>query len=292
MREHLCIAVIGRIKDRTHASVGDYCERVQRCHDLDMCLEVGNAQGTHAQNATAEARSEEAEFAMGIGVHAGESVIAPGYFGRGLGSTDVQQLEAVLSDGSDPASRRAWAHDSGAGEAEHVRGLLRDAPASTRLAPIHIGQHTVIGPVQIYPATMRLCDIRGEVISVSQRVKAQGSPGQALKPNTVRIDDNLHPVVPADPWRHTRQEAHVSPVGRGNRGDPGTSRAPGACRGHRGLHGMSIRRALYAFPRLGVSRRVRQESLMYRSMVGPKTACTFIGAYLSQHRLQGSLLMV
>ena len=33
---------------------------------------------------------------------------------------------------------------------------------------------------------------------------------------------------------------------------------------------MSIRRALYAFPRLGVSRRVRWEPLVYRSVVGPK----------------------
>ena len=237
-REHLCIAVIGRIEDRMRISVRDYCERVQRCRDLGMCLEVGDAQGAYARNGTAKARSEDAEFAVGIGVHAGESVIAPGYSGPGLGSTDEQQLEAALSDASDHVSRRAWAHDTRGVEAEHVLRSPGNAPASSRLTPMQIGQDPVIRAGQIHPATMRPCDIRGEVIGVSLRVKAQDVPvlggiedgklGRALKPNTVRRNENFDPVVPADPWRHTRQDAHVRPVGRGSHGDPGTSRAPGA----------------------------------------------------------------
>jgi TldD protein len=173
MSERLSITVVDRIKDRLHAFVIDYRRRLKGCHYLDVRLEVSESKGAYAQNGTAKESSEDGELSMGIRVHAGESMIAPGYFGRVLGSADVQQLEAVLSDGIDHAYRRAWANAARKMEAERVLGPLSNALASTRLAPIEIYRDTVIRPVQVHPATIPLSDMLGEAISVSQQVKAQ-----------------------------------------------------------------------------------------------------------------------
>jgi TldD protein len=173
MTERLSIAVIDRLKDRVHAFITDYRKRLKGCYDLDIRLEVSESKGAYAQNGTAKESSEDAELSMGIRVHAGEGMIAPGYFGRVPGSADLPQLEAVLSDGIDHAYRRAWANAAGKMEAERILGPLSDALASMRLAPIQIYQDTVIRPVQIHPATIPLCDMLDEAISVSQQVKSQ-----------------------------------------------------------------------------------------------------------------------
>lgn len=173
MSERLSIAVIDRIKDRVHAFVTEYRKRLKGCHYLDVRIEVSEAKGAYAQNGTAKESLEDAELSMGIRVHAGESMIAPGYFGRGLGSTDVQQLEAVLSEGIDHAYRRAWANAARKMEAERVLGPLSNALASTRLAPIQIYQDVVVRPVQIHPGTMPLGDILAEAMAVSQQVTSQ-----------------------------------------------------------------------------------------------------------------------
>jgi TldD protein len=173
MSEHLALTVIDRIKDHVHAMVVDYRKRLKGCHYIDVRLEVSEARGGYAQNGTAKESYEDAELSMGIRVHAGESMSAPGYFGRMLGSTDLQQLEAVLGDGIDHAYRRAWANATRKLEAERVLGPLSNALASTRLAPIQIYQDTVRRPVQIHPATVPLSDMLGEALSVSQQVKSQ-----------------------------------------------------------------------------------------------------------------------
>jgi hypothetical protein len=109
MGEQLSLTVIDRIKDRVHAVVAAYRKRLRGCRHIDVRIEVSEAKGGYAQNGTAKESYEDAELSMGIRVHAGEGMIAPGYFGRLLGSTDVRQLEVVLGDGIDHAYRRTWA---------------------------------------------------------------------------------------------------------------------------------------------------------------------------------------
>jgi TldD protein len=173
MSERFSLTVIDRLKDRVHAFIANYRKRLQGCHYIDVRLEVSEAKGGYAQNGAAKESYGDAELSMGIRVHAGESMIAPGYFGRVLGSTDVQRLEAVLGDGIDHAYRRAWANAAHKMEVERLLGSLSNALASTRLAPIPIYQDAVIRPVHVHPDTIPLGDMLGEAISVFQQVKAQ-----------------------------------------------------------------------------------------------------------------------
>jgi predicted Zn-dependent protease len=170
LSEHIDLAVIDRIKDRVYAFVTDCRQRLRGCQYIDVRIEVSEFKGAYAQNGTAKESYEDAEIAIGIRVHAGEHMIAPGYFGRALGSTDVQRLEAVLSDGIDHAYHRAWTNAARKMEAERLLGPLSNALASTKLAPIQIYQDTVVSSVQIHPATVPLSDFLGEAIGVSQQI--------------------------------------------------------------------------------------------------------------------------
>lgn len=172
MSESISIAVIDRIKDRVHALVTDYRKRLKGCHYIDVRIEVSESKGGYAQNGTAKESLEDAEISMGIRVHAGETMTAPGYYGRVLGRTDLQHLERVVGEGIDHAYRRAWANAGRKMDAERVLGPLSNALASTRLAPIQIHQDTVVSPVRIHPATLPLRDILSEAIGVSQAIKS------------------------------------------------------------------------------------------------------------------------
>ncbi|MBI3327491.1 MAG: hypothetical protein HYZ81_12420, partial [Nitrospinae bacterium] len=172
MSEHISLAVIDRIKDRVHALVTESRTRLKGCQYIDVRIEVSESKGAYAQNGTAKESQEDAEISMGVRVHAGESMLAPGHYGRVLGSTDVQNLEGIVSEGIEHAYRRAWANAARKMDAERALGPLSNALASTTLAPIQIYQDTVMSPVRIHPATRALSDILGEALSISQAVKS------------------------------------------------------------------------------------------------------------------------
>jgi predicted Zn-dependent protease len=177
MSDGFSFAVVDRIKERVHAFVADNRNHLKGCHDLDVRLEVSEAKGACVQNGTAKQSYDDAELSIGIRVHAGESMIAPGYFRRELGSTDVQQPETLLGDGIELAHRLAWANAARKMEAERVLGPLSNALTSTPLAPIQVYQDTVVRPVRIHPATIPLSDMLGEAVSVSQPVTSQDARG-------------------------------------------------------------------------------------------------------------------
>ncbi len=173
MSERIDLAVIDQIKNRVYTFVTDYRKRLRGCQYIDVRIEVSESKGAYAQSGTAKESYEDAEIAMGIRVHAGEHMIAPGYFGRVLGTTDVQRLDAVLSDGIDHAYHRAWTNAARKMEAERLLGPLSNALASTKLAPIQIYRDTVVRSVQIHPASVPLSDFLGEAVGVSQQMTSQ-----------------------------------------------------------------------------------------------------------------------
>jgi len=172
MSEPISLAVIDRIKDRVHTLVTESRTRLKGCQYIDVRIEVSESKGAYAQHGTPKESQEDAEISMGVRVHAGESMIAPGHYGRVLGSTDLQNLEGIVSEGIERAYRRAWANAARKMDAERALGPLSNALASTRLAPIQIYQDTVMSPVRIHPATLPLSDILGEVLSISQAIKS------------------------------------------------------------------------------------------------------------------------
>lgn len=175
MSERIGLAVIDRVKDRMHAFVTDYRTRLKGCQYIDLRIEVSEAKGGYAQNGSAKETYEDAEISMGIRVYAGESMLAPGHYGRVLGRTDLEQLETVVREGIDHAYRRAWANAARKMDAERTLGPLSNALASTRLAPIQIYQDTVASPVRIHPATMPLSTFLSEAVGVSHDIASQDS---------------------------------------------------------------------------------------------------------------------
>ena len=170
MSEPISLDVIDRIKDRVRAFITDYRKRLKGCQYIDIRVEVSESKGAYAQSGTAKESQEDAEISMGLRVLAGESMIAPGYYGRVLGSVDLENLESVVGEGIDHAYRRAWANAARKMDAERVLGPLSNALASTRLAPIQIYQDMVVSPVRIHPATVPLSSILAEAVGISQEL--------------------------------------------------------------------------------------------------------------------------
>ncbi len=101
---------------------------------------------------------------------AGRRMIAPGYFGRGLGAADVPHLARLLREGLLAAYRRAMANAEMKAEVKGKFGSLGDALADTRLHPIAVRQEVVPAVFEVDPRGVALDDMQRLTTDVSRRV--------------------------------------------------------------------------------------------------------------------------
>ena len=69
----------------------------------DVRLEPIQGKYAAAENGDSKGAGGDAILGFGIRVLAGAEMIAPGYFGRGLGEADIPHLERILAEGIDAA---------------------------------------------------------------------------------------------------------------------------------------------------------------------------------------------
>jgi hypothetical protein len=196
MSEPLTIAAIDRIKGRVHAFIADHRKRMKGCHCLDVRIEASESKGGYAQDGTAKESLEDAEPSMGIRVHAGKSMIAPGYFGKTF---------------------RQFAHD--------LAQDTIDLAGADRLEAMPVAATVVTDPH--YNALL----VR-EIVGDSYLI-ADGKLAQPLKPHTVCIDDIFILLFQQIIGGHTRHEPRPRLVGGGDRRGPGTGCSSRPRRKHR-----------------------------------------------------------
>ena len=119
----------------------------------DVRVEVTEGKFAGAENGSPKSSGDDYAFAVGIRVLAGSRMIAPGYFGRGLGVADVPELARLLREALRAAYRRAMANAEMKAEIKGKFGALGDALADTRLHPIPVRQEVVPQPgLPVVPA--------------------------------------------------------------------------------------------------------------------------------------------
>jgi TldD protein len=138
----------------------------------DVRVEVSESKFAGAENGQPKSSGDDYAFAFGIRVLAGHRMIAPGYFGRGLGAADLPHLARLLREGLHAAYRRAMANAELKAQVKGKFGALGDALADTRLHPIPVRQAVVDAVFEVDPRGVALDDMVVFTTDVSRRVAA------------------------------------------------------------------------------------------------------------------------
>src|SRR3989442_1569689 len=80
------------------------------CRYADLRIEVTEEKHAGSENGTSKYAFEDSHIACGIRVLAGDSTVAPGYFGQMLGKADLPRLAQPLASGLKRAYARAVAN--------------------------------------------------------------------------------------------------------------------------------------------------------------------------------------
>ncbi len=176
------IALIDRIKPMVQDLVTARAAALPDLRYAGVRLEVTEGKFAAAENGAAKASGDDYGLAFGIRVLAGSRMIAPGYFGRGLGVADLVRLEELLHEGLLAAYRRAMAN---AEQKALVRAKfpgLGEALSDTRLCPVRVNQDVVPAVYETDPRTLSLEHMVRFTRDVSGRV---GSVAPSLRYNYV-----------------------------------------------------------------------------------------------------------
>ncbi|HEX2172002.1 MAG TPA: TldD/PmbA family protein, partial [Dehalococcoidia bacterium] len=138
----------------------------------DIRIEVGEGKVTIAENGNDKYSGDDYGFSFGIRVLAGDGVVAPGYYGRSLGASDLPDLAKILKEGLRHAHRRALANAREKAAARGRFGPLGDALESTRLAPIAVHRDIVPAEYRIDPRSVDLEEMVRYVTDISKAVGA------------------------------------------------------------------------------------------------------------------------
>lgn len=138
----------------------------------DVRLEAIQGKYAVAENGDAKGAGEDATLGFGIRVLAGDRMVAPGYFGRGLGEADLPHLERILDEGIAAAYRRAMANAEWKTQARGKFGALGESLADARLHPVRVCEDVVPAVFEIDPRRVELGEMVRFTREVSRRVKA------------------------------------------------------------------------------------------------------------------------
>ena len=114
-------------------------EQARTLPDLRYCdlrIEVREGKGAAAENGNAKAASEDYSFDFGVRAISGDRSAAAGYYGRVLGQSETDNVEAIVREGLEEAHRRAQASAVRKEQMRHRHTLLGSSLTDTVLAPV------------------------------------------------------------------------------------------------------------------------------------------------------------
>jgi len=162
--------LVDRIKPLVRELVTSHARSLPHLRYADVRMDVSEGKFATAENGSVRSSGDDYAFSVGIRVLAGDRMVAPGYFGRGLGAADLDRLEQLLREGLLTAYRRATANAEMKASARGKFGSLGDALADTRLCPIAVHQEVVPATYTVDPRTMSLDEMVRFATDVSRQV--------------------------------------------------------------------------------------------------------------------------
>jgi TldD protein len=155
----MTIEIIEQIRPMIRDLATRYRKTLRGCRYADIRVQVDEGQAAAAENGGSKHSTRDYAFAVGIRALSGDGMIAPGYYGRSLGTADLDNLERGVKEGLRHAHHRALANAERKSATREGFGALGDALASTTLAPIDIHQDTVPAQFEIDPRSVPLDEL-------------------------------------------------------------------------------------------------------------------------------------
>src|SRR5712692_10601228 len=104
------IELIDRITPLVEEVVTSPARTLVHLRYADIRVDVSAGKWAAAENGASKDSGDDYGSAFGVRVLAGDRMVAPGYFGQGMGAADLRHLERLLKDGLLAAYRRATAN--------------------------------------------------------------------------------------------------------------------------------------------------------------------------------------
>ena len=152
------VGLIEKFRPQINALVQENARRLPGLRYCDVRIQIKEEKGAAAENGNEKASAEDYSFDFGVRVIAGGRASAPGYYGKVLGSSDVDRIGDVVWDGIQQAHQRARASARMKVKTRSRFGSLAESLYDTVLAPVPLAQETVPATYRTDPRSVPLED--------------------------------------------------------------------------------------------------------------------------------------
>ncbi|NQW23228.1 MAG: TldD/PmbA family protein [SAR202 cluster bacterium] len=175
MPRRVSVESLDRFRGNLQSLVAEKAKSLTGLRYCDLRIEIREEKGAVAENGAEKASSEDYAFDFGVRVIAGGRINAAGYFGRVLGTTDLDRLEDVVWDGITQAHSRARASARQKSQMKGRYAHLGSSLTSTELAPVTVCQDTVLAAYTVDPRQVPLSETVKMAVDGCKTLQSQGS---------------------------------------------------------------------------------------------------------------------
>ena len=156
MPDRVEVEFLEKVRPRIAALVTEDAKRLPGLRYCDVRMQVKEEKGAMAENGNEKASAEDYSFDFGVRVIAGARAPAPGYYGRILGTTDMDRIQEVVMDGIRQAHQRARASSRTKARVRSRFGTLTESLYDSSLAPVRVARDTVAATYRTDPRAVPL----------------------------------------------------------------------------------------------------------------------------------------
>ena len=158
MPQKVDVDFLEKVRPQINALVTEDARRLPGLRYCDVRMQVKEEKGAVAENGNEKMSAEDYAFDFGVRVIAGGRATAPGYYGKVLGSTDIDRIQEVVLDGIKQAYQRAKASAQMKGRTRRRFGLLGESLTDAQLAPVQISRDSISATYKVDPRSVPLED--------------------------------------------------------------------------------------------------------------------------------------
>ncbi len=143
MPPRISIETLDTLRPNLRSLIGERARRLPDLRYCDLRIEVREEKGAVAENGNAKAGGEDYSFDFGVRAISGDRTSAAGYYGRVLGQSDADNIEAVVWEGLEQAHQRARASAAQKERMRQLHPLLAGSLSDSELALVPPAVDTV-----------------------------------------------------------------------------------------------------------------------------------------------------
>ena len=134
--QRISVDTLDSLRSNLQTLVAECSRTLPDLRYCDLRIEVRESKGAVAENGYAKAGAEDYSFDFGVRAISGDRTTAAGYYGRVLGQSDADNIEAVVWNGLEEAHSRARSSAARKELARQRHPLLGGSLSNSELAPV------------------------------------------------------------------------------------------------------------------------------------------------------------